>query len=311
MSGAREWDGHRGAVVDAASGHDVLACEVCGFRHVVPLPSAAELEAVYREEYYTVAKPRNLERAREEAEWSDLVFGDRLETLESLLAGRRRLLDAGCGAGSFLSLAQRRGWRALGVEPSPHAADHCRGQGLDVVQAFLTAETLDALGPFDAVYAGQLLEHLPDPAATVALLAGALEPGGVLCACVPNDYNELQEAVRAGDGREPWWVVPPHHLNFFDGPSLAGLRERAGLEVVAREGSFPLEVFLLMGDDYIGDDELGRRCHERRKRLELALAAAGRNDLKRKVYEALAALGLGREVVVYAVRPGGAGTGRP
>ena len=306
MSGTREWRGHGGPLLDSVAGYDVVACEACGFRHAVPLPSAEELEAVYRDEYYTVAKPRNLERSREDAEWSDLVFGDRLATLESLLPGRRRLLDAGCGAGAFLSLARRRGWDAVGVEPAAHAAAHCCGLGLDVVEGFLSAETLAGLGAFDAVYAGQLLEHLPDPAATAGLLAGALAPGGVLCACVPNDYNALQEAVRATDGRAPWWVAPPHHLNYFDGPSLEALLRGAGLEVARTEGSFPMEVFLLMGEDYIGDAALGRACHERRKRLELSLAAAGRNDIKRRVYEALAALGLGREVVAYGVKRGAA-----
>ena len=75
------------------------------------------------------------------------------------------------------------------------------------------------------------------------------------------------------------------------------------MDVVLREATFPIDLFLLMGEHYVGDDKLGRRCHARRKTLELNLVAGGRNDLKRRLYRLLAELGIGREVVMYGVKP--------
>ena len=64
--------------------------------------------------------------------------------------------------------------------------------------------------------------------------------------------------------------------------------------------TFPMELFLLMGDNYIGDKVLGRKCHSKRKMLELTLQNAGLNHIKRQIYQNLADIGLGREIVAYA-----------
>ena len=61
-----------------------------------------------------------------------------------------------------------------------------------------------------------------------------------------------------------------------------------------------------MGDNYVGDDELGRACHVKRMTFEKNLAAAGLNDIKRKLYRALAAEGLGREIVLVGRKRGDA-----
>ena len=85
-----------------------------------------------------------------------------------------------------------------------------------------------------------------------------------------------------------------YHINYFDFESLGGLLERKGLEVVHRQGDFPMELFLLMGENYVGDSEVGERCHEKRVRFETALPA----ELRRCMYEALAGVGVGRSCLV-------------
>src|SRR5579863_5085019 len=48
---------HDGPLITRTKGYDIIACAVCGFRHVVPLPDPAELERVYRQAYYSEEKP--------------------------------------------------------------------------------------------------------------------------------------------------------------------------------------------------------------------------------------------------------------
>ena len=55
-----------------------------------------------------------------------------------------------------------------------------------------------------------------------------------------------------------------------------------------------------MGDNYVGNDEVGREAHQRRKSFERALLDGGRNACKRDLYRMLAELGLGREIVAYS-----------
>jgi len=304
VTAPKSWNGHEGEVLDSVGGFDVVECLGCGFKHIVPVPTPEQLDAVYRQEYYSSEKPLYLERAREDAQWWDAVFADRYDTLEQLLPpARRRLLDVGSGPGSFLAHGNRRGWQTLGVEPSSQAAEYSRSLGLEVVEDFLNPQTARQLGTFDAIHANEVFEHLPDPREMAGLLVDMLAPGGVLCICVPNDYSPIQATLREACGFSPWWVAPPHHINFFDGDSLAKLLTAAGLHVELREATFPIDFFLLMGENYIGNDELGRRCHALRKTFELNLVAGDHNDLKRTLYRSFSDLGIGREVVIYAMRP--------
>jgi len=304
VTARKEWQGHEGEVLDSVDDFDVIECEVCGFKHIVPIPTPEELDEVYRQEYYSTEKPLYLERAREDAEWWDSVYADRYDTFEQLLPPeRRRLLEVGSGPGSFLLHGNRRGWQTMGIEPSRQAVEYSRSLGLEVIEDFLTSDIASQLGTFDAIHASEVFEHVPDPHEMVGLLRDLLAPGGVLCLCVPNDYSPFQAALRDVCGYSPWWVAPPHHINYFDGPSLEKLLRAVGLDVVMREATFPIDIFLLMGENYVGDDELGRKCHTRRMALEHSLKTGGQNDLKREFYRLLAELGIGREVVTYSVNP--------
>ena len=64
---------HDGSLVTRAKGFDVIACAICGFRHVIPLPDAAELESTYRDAYYTEEKPMFLAHAGEDEDWAALA----------------------------------------------------------------------------------------------------------------------------------------------------------------------------------------------------------------------------------------------
>jgi SAM-dependent methyltransferase len=304
MSGSRtvlSWHGHRGVRLDASKGFQVIACGPCDFKHVVPLPGDADLERLYREDFYSTEKPRYLERYQEDLPWWSIVYEDRYAELEALLPpDRRRLLEIGSGPGFFLLHGQQQGWTVLGVEPAAQAAAHSRALGLQIVEELLTPALAPTLGTFDAVVLAEVLEHIPDPRAMLEVVHSLVRPGGIACVVVPNDYNPFQEALRSACGYEPWWVAPPHHVNYFEPRSLERLLARCGFDVIRRESTFPIDLFLLMGDDYVGNDALGRLCHAKRKRFELTLARAGGADLKRRLYAALAELGLGREIVLYA-----------
>ena len=86
------------------------------------------------------------------------------------------------------------------------------------------------------------------------------------------------------------------------GGGVYELAAKKGIEVVrVLEASFPLEIFLLMGDRYVSDAELGRACHLKRVAFEANLRAQGKTKEMRDYYRALAGLNLGRQVVAFAV----------
>jgi len=197
---------------------------------------------------------------------------------------------------------ERGGWAVRGLEPSSQAVAHSRSVGLDVTQAFLNTETAAQLGRFDVVHMNEVLEHVPDPREVLAVVDALLDPGGLVALMVPNDYSPFQRALRDVCGFDPWWVAPPHHVNYFDVESIQRLLAER-FEVVSVETSFPIDMFLLMGENYVGDDDLGRACHAKRKAFETNLARAGQTPLKLEIYRALAKLGVGRDVFVVARKP--------
>ena len=289
------WGEHSGEVLETVGDFDVIDCRGCGFRHVVPLPTTDELSKVYREDYYATEKPLYLEQNA-----GNLASRDRFDSYErNLPAGRRRILDVGSGPGSFLLHGRDRGWQVQGIEPSRQSATHSRELGLPIIEEFLDDALAASLDPFDVIHLSQVLEHIPAPEQMLRCINGLIAPGGLIHVIVPNDFNPFQLALR-GAGLRPWWVAPPHHLNFFDFNSLSALLERCGFIVLERETSFPIDMFLLMGDNYIDDATLGRTCHGRRKNLELNLNAAGMNPLKRQLFRAMAELGIGREAQILA-----------
>jgi SAM-dependent methyltransferase len=296
----KRWQNHEGTILDQKNGFDIIECKPCDFIHCVPIPSPEELKNVYRDDYYSAEKPLYFERMKEDLDWWKLAYADRFETFENHLpSGRRKLLDVGSGPGYFLKQGKERGWDALGIEPSKQAAAYSRTLGLNIIEEFLTPALAERVGMVDAANLSETLEHIPDPAAMLRLIHRIISPGGMLCVVVPNDYNPFQHVLRTACQFDPWWIAAPHHINYFTHSSLHRLFERTGFEVVLLESTFPIDLFLLFGDNYVGNDGIGRACHGRRKTLELNLSRAGSNFLKRQLYRKFAELGIGREIVAF------------
>jgi len=249
----KEWQSHRGIILDSVNGFDVIECEECLFKHIIPIPQPDELESIYRNEYYSTEKPLYLERHREDLDWWNLAYGGRYDLFETYLPDdRRHILDIGSGPGYFLLHGKRRGWKTKGIEPSRQAAAHSKGLGLDIIEDFFDQKMAKTMDHFDAIHLSEVLEHIPDPAGLLKLIGNILTVGGLVCAVVPNDYNPFQYALQAVCGYRPWWVAPPHHINYFNFESLTYLVERCGFEVLHKESTFQVDMFLLMGDNYIG-----------------------------------------------------------
>ncbi|ACV67914.1 class I SAM-dependent methyltransferase [Desulfohalobium retbaense] len=300
--GIFEKDGHRGKIFDVKDGFHVIDCESCGFKHIVPIPTIEELEEVYKHDYYSTEKPLYLERHQEDLDWWNTVYDQRYDFFENELPNERRnILDVGSGPGYFLLRGKQRGWHVEGIEPSGQAAEHSRSLGSKIYQDFLDQKSLPKFNQYDVIHASEVLEHIPDPEEMLKNMYQLLKPGGIICISVPNDYNPLQYALRVECGFDPWWVAPPHHINYFDFDSLTALLQKVGYNILRKEASFPMELFLLMGDNYIGNDSLGRECHTRRKNYEQTLVQSGLSQLKRQLEHFYSECNVGRTAIIYGV----------
>ena len=291
---------HPGNEVGSSNGFSIVDCQICGYKHAIPVPTSDELKEVYSHEYYTVEKPLYIERYLEDKEWWESVYTDRYQILEdNLNHNRRKILDIGSGPGLFLHKGKERGWKVKGIEPSEKAAAYSREVlGLDISEEFLDKSSAAKMEKFDAVNLGEVLEHIPDPLDMLVLVNDLLEDEGLVCIIVPNDFNPFQLLLRDHMNFEPWWIAPPHHINYFDFDSLEALVTKAGFKVIHQESTFPIDMFLLMGENYIGDDNLGRKCHEKRKIFDMILSKD--KSLDKNLRKSFSQIGIGREIVLIA-----------
>lgn len=257
----------------------------------------------YREGYYEELAPTDRRftespDAEAELEWKrKTVHADWIAILREMGAGPR-VLDIGAGLGELAESLMLAGFDALGVEPSASATAHAQAHGRPVRQGTLEAlcqEPAQA-SAFDVVCLTNVLEHLPDAEAALQGVRGLLKPGGIALVRVPNDFTALQEDARRAVNQGEWWVSIPHHLYYFDYGSLAALLAANGLREERRIADFPVELFLLMGEDYTRDALTGKAMHARRRKMDAALSPSTR----RALYEALAQAGQGRNATIFA-----------
>lgn len=290
---------HRGEVIAEKEKFKVIDCEMCGFKHLNPIPSKEEIKEFYERQYYQEKIPKLLDPEREAKglQWSNLWYRDRLLILDKYIGSKsKRLLDVGCGNGFFLKFMSENGWEVFGIEPSPKASEYACCLGLNVFDTTLEEFGGDKwFGYFDAINLKCVLEHVPNPMEILEICKSLLKDSGIMCVKVPNDFNILQLQVHKS-GKPQWWVAIPDHINYFDFHSLEKLLEGLYFEIILRTADFPMELFLLMGENYLGNDEVGSKCHQKRMKFELSLP----DELRRNIYIYLTKLGIGRNCIVYA-----------
>ncbi len=142
-----------------------------------------------------------------------------------------RVLDAGCGRSLFTEI--RRDWPFTIVAADvDHDLLRSRQTGFpDVRWTVAGAHPLPFRdGSFDALFAGELIEHLPDPRVAVVEFRRVLRPGATLILTTP---NRLRWANHVDRSERPY---SPDHLSELSHDEVLDLLESTSFRVVHRTG---------------------------------------------------------------------------
>lgn len=214
---------------------DVVRCRNCGLIYVNP-----RIDDEAREAFYSFQTPGDerfvqdwfLESADlHRPNWQRFV-----RTMHRLLPNGK-LLDIGCGAGTFLIEARNMGYEVAGQEVAPYFIEYCRTeQNLTIYGDFM--ENLDLVpGSFDCVTNFDVIEHHPDPKRLVSQMYDLLRPGGLAVISTHDIGNFF--ARRYG---VKWrYIRPIGHITYFTRETLSHMMEDCGFHVVQAGGSHTID----------------------------------------------------------------------
>ena len=216
---------------------EFYACGDCELLFVEPF-SGFE---IYNEAYYRGAGPDPY--VDYETEYRDWRVSDRGLEFQDLarLAAKYvrahgtdakplRWLDFGCGAGGFLKFLRELGSIAghplelQGHDVGSYAEMLKNADGFRILDLDELSREPD--GRYDIISMIEVLEHLPEPAAAIRLVARLLKPGGLLLLTTGN----LDNPVARRQGIHYRYCAPEIHVSLFNPRCLARLYRSVGLE---------------------------------------------------------------------------------
>jgi SAM-dependent methyltransferase len=162
---------------------------------------------------------------RERRDEGDFVFvPERIPLFQAAIGRGKRVLDLGCRSGA-LTRHFLEGNEVVGVDVDRAALDKAAALGIDPVLANVEEPLPFEDESFDAVVAGELLEHVRFPDAVVAEVRRVLRLPGVFAGSVPNAFR-VQSRLRFLRGRPA--EDDPTHLHMYSPRQIHALLDMFG-----------------------------------------------------------------------------------
>lgn len=221
-------------------GYEYFRCRSCGTLQLDPMPTPAELEAMYREKYATSGHINS-----DPAEWTAAAephYRGMFDTLVSHGA-RGPVIDYGGGWGGLTRKLLAAGIDARVVEPSDDMAAYCARVGIPITHGGLdslasaSVNTLALIGVF---------EHLADHAHWLERVHTVLRPGGLLVVMQPTArcaafFGTLLR-IGQSDAELPalhQTFCPPWHTAIFSVGGMTRLAETHSFRLVEVRPGLP------------------------------------------------------------------------
>ena len=215
---------------------DIGECAVCGFARIDPLPSRESRPGHYSEGKVIERNVKKKTSVQRFSRAMKQLFGRATNRnkseifynkLSRYLSPGSKVLDVGCGDGSFLKLAKKQ-FTCAGIEISEYLATLARKQG-DIkvlVGDFLITDFANE--KYDGITLISLLEHLDGPMQAIKKCFDPLNEGGVLLMKTVN-YGCLNRRIK----KESWTGFrPPDHITYFTPSNLRRFLKKIGFSKI-------------------------------------------------------------------------------
>jgi 2-polyprenyl-3-methyl-5-hydroxy-6-metoxy-1,4-benzoquinol methylase len=216
-------------------GLKVVRCKRCGLAFVAPRPVPRRIAQLYRQDYFQksgwLAKIGYSDFAEEESRQAlRQGYHRKLQAVRTVFDPQgKRCLEIGCATGENCDLLSKQGSLVTGIDLSEFAIRTATARYQPVQFLVGGIEVIKENHGFDAIFAYELIEHLPGPLSFFLKSAALLKPGGNLILSTPN----LACGERLGMDKWAGLLKSFEHLYFFTPDTLAKLGHHAQFQVVA------------------------------------------------------------------------------
>jgi len=210
--------------------NSICECTACGFIFSNPRP---EQQAYIR--HYGELDEGSGQVFRSLQSGGDLTEGSTLlaQYISEILKQRPngRLVDIGCGVGSFINALNTEHWTVEGIEPSANAASTARTDGLTIHEGFFGSIALEP-GGYDVVTILNVLEHIWDPNMAMQEINRIAKDDALLVVAVPNTRYPIL-------GLAEFFEI--EHVSHFTAQTLSAFLRKNGWRDVHWETRFGKE----------------------------------------------------------------------
>jgi len=198
----------------------VVKCNNGNCRHIA-LDVRNWVSPYCHKDYYDNIQPSHINPERP-------FISYRVDLIEALSGGKRRIVDLGCGLGDTVINLHSRGYDVCGVEESENAVAFLKGHYPDIRWTCESiVDFLKRTKEHDIFTMFHVLEHVNDPKEVIGLINEKLSYGGLVVIEVPDVGGGL--ARLRGIGWEYWLS---HHTQYFSRRSLNILMKSFGFTLI-------------------------------------------------------------------------------
>lgn len=202
---------------------NIIECRACQTAWQWPL----QRTEVQSEQVFNKAYAMGEEGSYFDLDKRNAVASYQREFIETQIKIPGRLLDVGCGDGTFARNMAQAGWYAVGLDPAIRVpvVENCSAGHLNLRGDFVA--DLPAGDTFDLITLWDVVEHVEKPDQLISDAVARLAPGGMLIV----ETGNYQCAGRIQSDRR-WWNYQMDHRWYFAPPQLRAMLTFAGLESI-------------------------------------------------------------------------------
>ncbi len=205
------------------NGFNIVRCNECGHVYVNPRLRFSTLFKMYNSDEISSSKD-HIRTRKEDIQ----TFKSRLKFIEEYLHINNDigLLDIGCATGSLLEIAEKKGWKAIGIDLNKSSIRECRKKNFDTVCS--SFEDFVSNKKFDVIVMNDFIEHTENPKQALSKANFYLNEGGILFITTPDIGSLIAKLTRA-----KWLHLKPNeHLHYFTKKNIIRILNETGFKVL-------------------------------------------------------------------------------